>query len=467
MSKCDQCGTEVILPFTCAYCGKNYCVEHRLPENHQCSNTPKTPPPYIAPIVPKDKAPEVRTSKLSLCPQCHSSSDRIVDYDATTMTFQCERCGFKFSQSKATPHDYIETPEKSEPIEKPTPIEPTIKQKHFPLKKVITLSIIALIIGVLIWSSPQFFSNNPNSSVSPNPSPNSSVPSTTPSNTPPLPDTTPSNTLPQTFSHEELTNYALSLVNTDRQSKGLQNVTLSSIDSGQRHADDMLANHFFSHWDTNGYKPYMRYTLAGGKGSVSENGAWYSISYGLEPLKALKQLEYDMMYDDASSNWGHRDNILNSFHNKVSIGIAYDNTDLYFVEDFEDDYISWSMLSLSNQVQMQGTILKAGETISQVAIYYDNPTSLTSQQLSHAPYQDGYDSGTYVGMGVSPPPAGSQYQQPKEGILIIANAWSETGQNFNINFDMSAAFAQRGRGVYTLYLWTDSNNYLTSLSIWN
>jgi uncharacterized protein YkwD len=293
------------------------------------------------------------------------------------------------------------------------------------------------------------------------------VPSTTPSNTPPLPDATPSNTLPQTFSHEELTNYALSLINSDRQSKGLQNVTLSSVDSGQRHADDMLANHFFSHWDTNGYKPYMRYTLAGGKGSVSENAAWLYNSGGLDPVKTVEKLEHDMMYDDASSNWGHRDNILDALHNKVSIGIAYDNNDLYFVEDFEDEYVSWSTLSLSNQVLMQGTILKAGQSILQVAIYFDNPTSLTTQQLSNAPYQDGYDAGTYVGNAVSPPPSGYQYSQPDKGILIIANAWSEAGQNFDINFDMSTAFAKYGKGVYTLYLWTDSNDYLTTFSIWN
>ena len=32
---------------------------------------------------------------------------------------------------------------------------------------------------------------------------------------------------------------------------------------------------------------------------------------------------------------GHRDNILNSFHNRVSIGVSYDATHVYFVEDFE------------------------------------------------------------------------------------------------------------------------------------
>jgi len=47
MPECDQCGREEILPFTCAYCGGNYCAEHKLPENHNCAYRPKAPPPYL------------------------------------------------------------------------------------------------------------------------------------------------------------------------------------------------------------------------------------------------------------------------------------------------------------------------------------------------------------------------------------------------------------------------------------
>jgi hypothetical protein len=302
--------------------------------------------------------------------------------------------------------------------------------KNSPLKMVVAFSIVVLFIGVLVWYSPRFLS-------------------------------------PKILSREELVNYALSLINSDRQSNGLQNVTLSGVDSGQRHADEMLMYHFLSHWDTNGFKPYMRYTLEGGKGAVSENCAQFYESGGLDASRALRELEHDMVYDDASSNWGHRDNILDAFHNKVSIGIAYDKQDLYFVEDFEDDYISWSTLHLSTEVRLQGTILSTGLSISQLEIYFDKPTSLTSQQLSSPAYQDGSEHGSYVGMVVSSPPSGYQYEQPGRGVTIIANTWNQTGQNFEITFDMSSAFAQCGKGVYTLYLWTDSDECLTSLSIWN
>lgn len=35
--KCATCGSEVDLPFKCNYCGNYYCPDHRLPENHDCS----------------------------------------------------------------------------------------------------------------------------------------------------------------------------------------------------------------------------------------------------------------------------------------------------------------------------------------------------------------------------------------------------------------------------------------------
>lgn len=34
--KCDFCGKEEDLPFTCNYCGGTFCAEHRLPEAHAC-----------------------------------------------------------------------------------------------------------------------------------------------------------------------------------------------------------------------------------------------------------------------------------------------------------------------------------------------------------------------------------------------------------------------------------------------
>lgn len=34
--ECDYCGFRDPMPFTCKFCGKTYCYNHRLPESHDC-----------------------------------------------------------------------------------------------------------------------------------------------------------------------------------------------------------------------------------------------------------------------------------------------------------------------------------------------------------------------------------------------------------------------------------------------
>ena len=66
--------------------------------------------------------------------------------------------------------------------------------------------------------------------------------------------------------YSEWQNYSLSIINQNRTSSGLNPVTLSPIPSAQQHADSMLQSGYFSHWDTQGYKPYMRYSVSGRDG---------------------------------------------------------------------------------------------------------------------------------------------------------------------------------------------------------
>jgi hypothetical protein len=211
----------------------------------------------------------------------------------------------------------------------------------------------------------------------------------------------------------------------------------------------------------------MRYTLAGGEGSVSENIAWMYSSGLIDVKEALRNLEHSMIYDDASSEWGHKYNILTPFHNEVSIGVAFDNNNVYFVEDFENDYIGWTTLTVAGtDVTMEGTLAQPNQSLQYVAIYYDNPTILTTQQLGSSPYNGSYDSGTFVGMAL---PSG---WNAVGGITITASNWTQTGQNFQINFDLSQAFNTYGKGVYTLCLQSNlstsqtEDNSLTSYSVW-
>jgi len=307
------------------------------------------------------------------------------------------------------------------------------------IKKIVAILLIAIILGVVLWNASSIFSAFQKIIGLQSPS---------------------------IYGHEELVNYALSLINSDRSNKGLSNVSLSSIDSGQQHADNMLKYHFFSHWDSNGYKPYMRYTLAGGQGSVAENIAWYYSSSPFDVKEAIRDLEWQMMYNDSDWDWGHRDNILTPFHNKVSIGIAFDNNNVYFVQDFENDYIEWSTMnfSMDGEIKMSGTFQHGELSAKWINIFYDNlPSNLTSEQMAKPAYTGSYTMGTFVGMVV---PSGYESQ---EGITITAQTWVQTGRTFQIRFNLSLAFNSHGEGVYTLCLQSDpdiTEDSLTNYSFW-
>ncbi len=213
----------------------------------------------------------------------------------------------------------------------------------------------------------------------------------------------------QNVSYRPAINYTLVLINKDRKADGLPNVTLSPVLSAQQHADNMLKYNYFSHWDVYGMKPYMRYTLLGGKDSMQENVAYTKsglsaclgtlcTSYGnVNVSAALARLEHSMVYNDsACCDNGHRDNILDPEHNQVSIGVAYNGTNVYLVEDFVDNYMTW----LNNTPGFSGnTVYLKGVTaqnysLSTVEVDYEPPVSgMTQRQLDNT---SGYSYGESV-----------------------------------------------------------------------
>ena len=272
-----------------------------------------------------------------------------------------------------------------------------------------------------------------------------------------------------------LVNYTLAIINQNRTSMGLDPVVLSPIPSGQEHADSMLQNGYFSHWDTNGDKPYMRYSLLNGTGYVEENVAYeytgqliFLSTQSVE--KGIGQLEWQMMNNDSAccAN-GHRDNILNADHNRVSIGIAYNANYLYLVQDFET-YLA----SLSTPVDQGNTVTLEGNTSqalspNSVEVYYDPlPSPISPSNLSTV-YNTPYGPGTFVGGAV--PPCNNIFQACEkfdQGITVSASTWHIGTDSIDIQFSLANFIASEGAGVYTLYMVQGAltnPEYLTSISV--
>lgn len=272
-----------------------------------------------------------------------------------------------------------------------------------------------------------------------------------------------------------LSNFSLSLINNDRNSFGLGPVSLASIPSGQQHADSMLKYGYFSHWDVQGLKPYMRYSVLGGNGFVEENVAYEFTSLPTilsvsSVERAITNLEHQMVYNDsACCQNGHRDNILNKFHNQVSIGIAYNSTDVFFVEDFITNYagINLPVTQGSDTINFVGTTSQSLNPNS-IQVFYDKTPSNLSVSTIESSYNGPYDQGTFIG-GILPP-CQSLFSCPayQGAITVQASTWNVASSNIDISFSLSNFIGKYGNGVYTLYLTQGNQNnleYLTSISI--
>ena len=195
----------------------------------------------------------------------------------------------------------------------------------------------------------------------------------------------------------------LELINAERKKAGVGTVTLSDNIAAQLHAEAALKNCFSSHWGIDGLKPYMRYSLAGGYQSNGENGSGldYCIraADGYAAKGNIQQRIHEAM-DGWMNSPGHRRNILDPTHKKVSVGLAWDRYNTTMYQHFEGEYVEYDRLPsiASGILTLSG---KTGNGISfrengdlGIHIFYDPPPhKLTRGQVARTYC---YDNGRRV-----------------------------------------------------------------------
>ena len=298
----------------------------------------------------------------------------------------------------------------------------------------------------------------------------------------------------------------LDLINEERVKAGVPPVTLGDNIAAQLHAENSLANCFSGHWGVDGLKPYMRYSLAGGYQSNGENGSGsdYCIKAS-DRYRALGSIKSEIreMMDGLMSSPGHRRNILDRWHEKVNIGLAWDKYNMVAYQHFEGDYVDYDqlpeitggILSLSGRGTNGLSFTDKDELGLQ--IYYDPPPhSLTRGQVSrtycydagtriaallypltgglswtenefttaHSPCPDPYDVPADAPAPKSPWEAQSFWLEAYSASLsllpqfitvpwITASEWTARGTDFSVTADISRLLSEYGPGVYTVLLW--------------
>ncbi len=271
----------------------------------------------------------------------------------------------------------------------------------------------------------------------------------------------------------ELKQFALQLINEDREKQGLSPVLLSNNFAAQTHADDLFKTRYHStHWTSDGMKPYMKYTIYGGEGAVAQNvhaGPIYSddqierckadkaICQKVDMKKQIEESEYLMLYEDEECcDNGHRDNILDKYHTKVSIGIAYDDYYFAFVQNFENIYIEYDDPIEENRgyIEISGDII-SGKLLGIEVFYDETPTIDVYNEFKD---QNSYSYGDLVAHVVEPARVGYYYEQPDDYTLIEATRWKTEGNSFDLAFNLYQLMSDSD-GVYTIVILLEDENY--------
>ena len=299
--------------------------------------------------------------------------------------------------------------------------------------------------------------------------------------------------------------YMLELINKARAGAGVPPVVMGTNDVAQIQAEKLLRDCVLSHWGTDGLKPYMRYSLAGGY-QVTQETATTSNECGLvytwlqwngRPEEMIRESVQSLL-----SSPIHQKVLLNPTYQQVNIGLAWDRNTFKTVEHFEGDYTELHRLPVitDGDLTFAGR-LKEGHEFNPlhplgVRVYYDpEPRALTQGQLIRTSC---YGEGEKIASIESPSPqflkSYTRQTKVREPVCTnpyeisasarrpytqadTAHAWQQRraeseqirntsvsflvleaqdmtveGREFTVAADLSELLDQRGPGIYTVVL---------------
>jgi len=268
----------------------------------------------------------------------------------------------------------------------------------------------------------------------------------------------------------EIKKHVFNRINEDRRGHGLKPVQWDELAArvGDAHCREMLEHGYQSHWNLQGFKPYHRYSFAGGTDSVHENCCSLTIiGYSHSSLSAVQEeaiKRHASMMAELPPDDGHRNNILNPFHTHVGIGFAYDESGLRMTEEFVDRYVkleSWvpPQTTVKRPLTLQGRPLNREHHISSIAVFYEQfPTPMTVGELNRT---HGYDLPDKVDNEYPKCDPGTHYSDGSTGSIHI---------NSDGSFECPIRFKQKRPGLYTNCIWLKDNVGngipVTHLTVW-
>lgn len=190
---------------------------------------------------------------------------------------------------------------------------------------------------------------------------------------------------------------------------------------------------------------------------ISNNSNKYYYCPAIDPIKAIEDLEYSMVYNDSKCcNNGHKNNILNKFHTHVSLGIAYNDYSFVIVQNFENQYLdsNYTVEKNKDEIKLQAKILDQNNynfTINHVSFFLDDhPTKLNYEENKN---KNSYELGDLKLMVSKPLSSDKKYVQEDDSYKIIeAKKWNLTSSDINVEIEIPDSLSIKNK-VLTMVIY--------------
>ena len=205
----------------------------------------------------------------------------------------------------------------------------------------------------------------------------------------------------------------LDLVNRERNRAGSPPVILSDRLEVQFHADDCQAMGVGSHWNLEGLKPYMRYSIGGGSQNNGENWFQFTRNGNTNPgdIQGAVRLAMKIWMDSP----GHRRTVLDPWYRKLNVGLCWSANRFTAIQHFEGDFMEYTHYpAIYNGIMQFSGIVKNGVTLSSsddlvADLWFDPPrVAMDVGQLLRV---NGYDTGIPIARLRRILPEGYYWQQ--------------------------------------------------------
>lgn len=186
----------------------------------------------------------------------------------------------------------------------------------------------------------------------------------------------------QTNDFERFAQLRANLLQMVNEERAVEKVPLLAMDDlatqvATKHATEMALHEFASHWGRDGFKPYHRYSFAGGTDATQENvsAADNTWSNDMNLLKQDTSYLHLRLYQEKPPSDGHRKTILAPQHTHVGFGIAVEKLRLRVVELFVARYVEVKdvprVAKPKTVVAFAGKIVKRDHSLNHVEVFYE------------------------------------------------------------------------------------------------